>query len=185
MTAALKFLCSFFTDGFPLVLMAVPFYLFLRVFLLRELKRENVFFKINPVREAIMLAFFVFLILLFTQTFVVNVGMSGINIIPFKIIIKQFGEINYNLKLYVSFIFNIIGNIVIFMPIGVFSNYLFKTDFKYTALFAFLISLTIEGTQLSLERMTDVDDLILNTSGAILGYGIYKSLKLKTEKFLI
>ena len=40
------------------------------------------------------------------------------------------------------------------------------------------ISLFIESTQLPLSRTTDVDDLILNTAGALIGYGLYRLILL-------
>lgn len=174
MIVALKFLYSFLMDGFPLLLLVAPFYLFLRGFFLRECTRKNVFYKINLIHESIMFAFFIFLVLLFAQTFVFNKGKNEILFIPFYTIIRQFIEMSYCFELYKSFILNIIGNIAIFVPVGIFIAYLFKTDFKHTTLLGFLISLTIEGGQLPLDRSSDVDDLILNTTGTIIGYAIYK-----------
>lgn len=40
----------------------------------------------------------------------------------------------------------------------------------------FLISLFIESIQLTLDRSSDIDDLILNTLGAIIGYGIFRCI---------
>ena len=177
MKAILVFLYSFLMDGFPLLLMFAPFYLFLRALFLLECTRDDAFYKVNPIRESVMFAFFVFLVLLFAQTFVFNEGLNQIILIPFSTITKQIRQMGHSLLLYRAFIFNTIGNIAIFAPIGIFSAYLFKTDFKHTTLLGFLISLTIEGGQLPLDRTSDVDDLILNTIGAIAGYGIYKLFK--------
>ena len=44
------------------------------------------------------------------------------------------------------------------------------------------ISLFIESTQLPLPRTTDVDDLILNTTGALIGYGLYRLILLCAGK---
>ncbi len=67
---------------------------------------------------------------------------------------------------------NIIGNIVLLAPLGFFLPLLWKKfrKAKKTILAGFLISLLIESSQLFLCRGTDVDDLILNTLGAALGY---------------
>ena len=72
---------------------------------------------------------------------------------------------------------NIIGNITMFIPIGVIFPAVYKktlnTPGKAIAAGA-LFSLTIETLQLFFfERMTDVDDLILNTLGYVIGYGLY------------
>ncbi|MDD6488423.1 MAG: VanZ family protein [Clostridia bacterium] len=180
MKSALNFLYSFIYDGLPVSLLFVPIYLFLRLVFLTNHKQKNLADRINFYREIIMLCFFVFMVHLFVQTFIVNIGANQINLIPFKIIIQQIQEMSLNQYTYGIFILNIIGNVTIFAPIGIFAPYLFKTDFRHTALLGFLISLTIEGGQLPLPRTSDVDDLILNTTGTIVGYGIYmlgKNLK--------
>lgn len=177
MTATVSFLYSFIYDGLPVTLLVLPVYLFMRAVFLAEQKQLNVFYKINFNREIIMLVFFVFIVHLFVQTFIVNSGKDNLNIIPFYIIIKQIKELSFNEYTFRIFILNVIGNVIIFAPIGMFAPYLFKTDLKHTAWFGFLISLTIEGGQLPLPRTTDVDDLILNTLGAVTGYGIYQLLK--------
>ena len=78
---------------------------------------------------------------------------------------------NWNL-----FGFNVIGNILVFMPLGVFLPKLFKKCQKLSAIFLFSLelSLAIELTQL-LARIGsfDVDDILLNTLGGILGYIVY------------
>lgn len=66
---------------------------------------------------------------------------------------------------------NFPGNIVIFMPIGFFSALLWrKPTFRRALLCGFSSSLFIECFQLLVARGTDVDDLILNSFGAMCGY---------------
>lgn len=48
---------------------------------------------------------------------------------------------------------------------------------KQTVLTCFLISLAIEITQLFVGRSTDIDDLLLNTLGGLLGFLLYAILK--------
>ena len=72
---------------------------------------------------------------------------------------------------------NVIGNVAMFVPIGVLFPAVYKkvlnTHCKALAAGAGF-SLTIEILQLFFfERMTDVDDLILNTLGYAIGYGLY------------
>ena len=74
---------------------------------------------------------------------------------------------------------NILGmflNIVMFIPFGAFLPIYFKQfrKWKRTVLAGFLMSLSIEIVQLFTLRATDVDDLIMNTLGAFVGYGIAK-----------
>lgn len=84
---------------------------------------------------------------------------------------------------------NIAGNILMFGPLGFFLPLLWKCFRKLskTVLFGFLVSLAIECSQLFLARGTDIDDLILNTSGVMLGYLVFaifhKLLPMLTGKF--
>lgn len=66
-------------------------------------------------------------------------------------------------------------NIVLFIPLGALVPMLWKRMRKwyYAAGSGFAFSLFIEITQLMNHRKSDVDDLILNTAGALIGYGLY------------
>ena len=71
---------------------------------------------------------------------------------------------------------NIIGNFAMFIPTGVMTPLIYPklNSFKKTVMTGMMISLIIEVIQLPFAvRASDVDDLILNTAGCILGYGIY------------
>ena len=72
---------------------------------------------------------------------------------------------------------NVVGNLLMFMPYGFFASYFTKMDNKYYAfsLIAFA-SITIETTQLAIGRVFDIDDIILNIVGGLIGYGIYRLL---------
>ena len=75
---------------------------------------------------------------------------------------------------------NLIGNCAMFIPTGIIVPILYPNckSFKKTVLTGFLISLVIEVIQLPFAvRCSDVDDLILNTAGCIIGYGIYALTK--------
>lgn len=99
--------------------------------------------------------------------FHLDIRINEISFIPFKGIIEMLqGGVTTH-----SFI-NIVGNIVMFMPIGFLVPLLYDklNSFIKVVLFGFTTSLIIELTQLFLIRGTDVDDLMLNTMGAILGY---------------
>lgn len=67
--------------------------------------------------------------------------------------------------------FMLAGNIVMFMPIGFFPKLLWRRWGWWKSLLAgFGASVTIEFAQLFTERSTDIDDVILNTLGALLGW---------------
>jgi len=75
---------------------------------------------------------------------------------------------------------NLIGNTTMFIPLGIVWPAVFKklnTNGKVIAA-GFGISLVIEVLQLPFfNRATDVDDLILNTLGFLMGYGIFLLVK--------
>ncbi|MDD3340399.1 MAG: VanZ family protein [Lachnospiraceae bacterium] len=66
-------------------------------------------------------------------------------------------------------------NIILFLPLGLLLPLLWKrgTSFLQTALTGFCLSLAVELSQLFNFRATDVDDLIMNTLGTMIGYGLY------------
>lgn len=71
---------------------------------------------------------------------------------------------------------NLLGNLLLFVPFGLFLPYLFKIfkRLKVYLLFVFSVSLFLEIIQLVTAYGTfDVDDLILNVTGALLGFLIY------------
>lgn len=66
-------------------------------------------------------------------------------------------------------------NVVLFVPLGFFLPWLWRTfdGLKQTALTGFLLSLGIELLQVFGLGITDINDLITNTLGTILGYGLF------------
>ena len=77
-------------------------------------------------------------------------------------------------------VWNIAGNGVMFVPTGIILPILYKNldSFWKTLLAGAGISLCIEILQLPFaSRASDIDDLILNTAGVVVGYGIYAVAK--------
>lgn len=82
--------------------------------------------------------------------------------------------------IYSGSVMNIIGNIVMFIPVGIIWPMCFKNINKMwkTILAGFGLSLFIELSQfLFYERCSDVDDLLLNTFGVVIGAIIYFGIK--------
>lgn len=77
----------------------------------------------------------------------------------------------------------IAGNFIMLLPFGIYLPLLFKrlrkpTGFLAVLIISFLVSVGIELLQLATHfRSTDVDDVILNTSGACAGFIIYLLVK--------
>lgn len=92
------------------------------------------------------------------------------NFIPFKTIgfYLFLADINLNIRVQ-----NLAGNIIGFIPFGFLLPLLFKSllGFRKIAMFTFCLSLGFEMLQLVFFMGSfDVDDLILNTLGGVLGY---------------
>ena len=91
-----------------------------------------------------------------------------VNLVPFRLLT------DYESKR--DMLINIIGNFAMFIPTGVMVPLIYKS--RNTLLRAVgvgvLLSLIIELIQLPFAvRASDIDDLILNTAGCLLGYGLY------------
>jgi glycopeptide antibiotics resistance protein len=75
----------------------------------------------------------------------------------------------------------VIGNLVMLLPLGIYIPLLFPklSGFFRVFIICLLVSVSIELMQLITNvRSTDIDDVILNTSGAVVGYIIYKLIRL-------
>lgn len=75
---------------------------------------------------------------------------------------------------------NLGGNVIMFIPLGFFLPRVFPKFQKLwrTILLTVLIITVVELAQLfTLLGVCDIDDLILNVTGAAIGYGIFKLLK--------
>jgi glycopeptide antibiotics resistance protein len=76
----------------------------------------------------------------------------------------------------------VIGNLVMLLPLGIYIPLLFPrlSGFFRVFIICLLVSVAIELMQLITSvRSTDIDDVILNTSGAVVGYIIYKLARLR------
>lgn len=115
-----------------------------------------------------------------------TVHINEYNLLPFHTIgnfIKYHESVST-----ASFLANIIGNVVAFMPFGIILPIILRTKkhkyyIQWVFFWAFILSLAIEITQyLMAVGAFDVDDLILNTGGAILGYFIYLLIRVEYKK---
>ena len=70
-----------------------------------------------------------------------------------------------------------IPNILLFIPLGFFLPMVFpsKRSFGRTTFFCFGITVSIEFFQYFIGRSSDIDDVLTNLLGAIIGYGIWIS----------
>lgn len=80
------------------------------------------------------------------------------------------------------FMVNIVGNVVMFMPWGFGLPFLWKRrqSFLSAAFFSLLLPLFIETVQLFIGRSVDIDDIILNFAGGMLGACCYFLIRKKS-----
>lgn len=159
-----------------IMLISIPFFVLGRILIYKFYLKV----KINWYHEMLLLILYMFITGLTSQaltgTFSIkNIDINKINIIPFKILVETYQEIFLNDNIN-YFIINFLGNIIMFIPIGLLIPILFKVSDLFVILSGFCFSLFIEISQLFLIRGTDIDDLIFNTLGSILGLLIYKIL---------
>jgi glycopeptide antibiotics resistance protein len=149
-------------DFWPMLLIFSVVIIMLRINYLYNNKQKFIFYK-----EMTYYAFIIYILFLFYVVTFQDVSSSS-NLIPFKEMFRY--EIGSKL-----FFRNVVGNMLMFLPYGFFTAYFLKTKKIYMVLISiFITSLTIELTQLSLGRVFDVDDIILNIIGGIAGYFLFK-----------
>lgn len=161
---------------FPYMLGAVPVILLFRLIRLRGLKARS--FETCILHETGIWLFLLFLAGLLSLTVLSEIGNTTpktgrINLIPFRILADTYEELFlFNNQSYL--IISLIGNIVMFMPLGFFPPLLWRgKPLRQAIQSAFSVSLLIELLQIPLGRGTDVDDLLLNTLGGALGYAVF------------
>ncbi len=124
--------------------------------------------KIYIHKELLMFLFGIYIMCLFTVVTYQDVESYGNNFTPFKEMFRY--TLGSNL-----FIKNVIGNMVMFMPYGFFTGYFLKINkVSVVLLLSMLVSTSIEVIQGYIGRVFDIDDIILNVIGSIIGFLIYK-----------
>lgn len=155
----------------PMVIISVVIMVSFRISYLIMNKEKFVLYK-----ELLMLIFGVYILCLFqVVTFQDDTAWASNNFIPFKEILRY--SITSRL-----FIKNVLGNMIMFLPFGFFVSYYLKVEKIHMPIVLTLIaSLSIELVQLSIGRVFDVDDIILNLLGGIMGYFVYSILRIIGE----
>ncbi|MDB8804413.1 VanZ family protein [Romboutsia sp. 1001216sp1] len=171
-----------------LLIFGLPIWIIARIIILINRRKKGIKFNIGD--EILTNLFVIYLFLLIGITILpIIIGemtlyegalsfieRCNINIVPF---IDYFKGANY----FGSIIRNVVGNIVLLMPFILYicAKSEKSRDLKSAIKITFLISLSIELTQLVMNifgltyiRAVDVEDLILNTLGGIIAWGIFK-----------
>ena len=100
--------------------------------------------------------------------------MPNINLLPFKTILTYILNFDYyNLSILLS---NILGNIMIFLPLGIIAPILFSGIYRYKHIIYISISIrtVIEILQCNSSLgVFDIDDIILSIIGGVIGLYLY------------
>ena len=154
------------TNIWPMLVIFLVVLIAIRISYIKINHERFVFYK-----EFLNLIFIVYALLLFQLLTSTELNKSsGLNIVPFTEIFRY--EIGSKL-----FIFNVIGNILIFIPFGYFvSGYVKANKVSHILFISVLTSLTVELVQLQIGRSFDIDDIILNVAGSIIGFLLYIGL---------
>lgn len=114
-------------------------------------------------KELIYLIAIIYILCLFYVVTFQDNNFGTSNYVPFKEIFRY----SIGSK---KFIKNILGNIVLFTPYGFLSSYLLKNKkVSVTFILTLIVSLTVEIVQYYIGRVFDIDDIILNVTGGIIG----------------
>lgn len=164
------------------------------------LRQYHIYGSIHKVRVLIIYSFILYLLIIYFLVILplpkiedVVYRSNMIRLIPFGFISDFFRETSFvftNPKTYIKAItepcfYTVVFNIFMTIPFGMYLRYYFKCNLKKTVLFSFFLSLFFELTQLTglyflypyPYRIFDVDDLIMNTLGGILGYFIVGGIR--------
>ena len=150
-------------DNWPVLTIFLVTMISLRFFYYRHNREKMYLYK-----ELFNVLSIIYIFLLFQLLTKVELNTSsGVNLVPFAEIIRyEFGS-----KL---FYYNVIGNIILFMPFGYcIADYVKSKNIFPALIISAIVSTTVEFIQLKIGRSFDIDDIILNVLGGIIGYLLY------------
>ena len=164
----------YLTEMLQVCLFTAPIYLVCRILWLRLARRK---WAVNWWHEVGLLLFVCYLVGICSITMnpvsiAISVanghfgpGFDSVNLVPFR----QIAE--YGSMMSMHEIVNLLGNILMFSPTGFFAVWLWRQRHPLVAgaLWTMAFSVLIEFVQLFSMRGTDIDDVILNTAGGLIG----------------
>lgn len=147
----------------PMILIVTVILVSLRIVQYNQTKEKFILYE-----ELLKYSFVIYIISLFYVVTFQDVSWSSSNFIPFKEMFRY--------RIFSKLFFkNVVGNMLMFLPYGFFVSYFLKLNkTKIIFFLSFIVSLTIETTQLIIGRVFDVDDIMLNIVGALIGYFVYR-----------
>lgn len=168
---------------------ALPFYVLARILFLKRGKKHT-----TVLRELAVALFCLYIVGLASQTvipkwdagfdsstntwyfhFNTTSEVAKVNLVPFRTV-SMFIQSNEHVSDWESVsLVNVVGNMLIFTPIGLFVPMLWRKLNAWWKVFlvGFGMTCLIESIQFFIGRSTDIDDVILNTVGVMIGYGLF------------
>ena len=166
-----KILLDALSNIWPMIFIFTIIIVSVRIFYLIINKQKFVLHK-----ELLTLCFIIYILLLYYIVTFQDNNYGTNNWVPFKEIFR------YSIVSRL-FIKNVFGNILLFIPFGFFVSKMIKNKtFIPPLILGVLVSSSIEFAQMVIGRTADIDDIILNTIGAIVGYIIYYMGNIFTNK---
>ena len=127
--------------------------------------------KVVLYKDVFILLSILYLLMLYFMLLSTEYSTSGVNLHIFR----EMSRYSIGSK---SFFYNVMGNIALFVPFGFILSYFIKANkIRHVIIPSFIVSFSAEIIQYQIGRAFDVDDIILNTTGALIGFMIYISLR--------
>lgn len=169
----------------------------------RRRSLEAMGLRTNPLREVTLIAFIMCLsgvlaVTLWPVYMVQNQGgmwgdillltgrpgpLYNVNLVPFRMFGDYWRDLTQGGGLFT--VINFLGNLAVFVPLGLFPALLWRGEtWRRSALVGGGVSLFVELGQYFIMRSTDIDDVLLNTLGALCGWWLYGLLRRFAPKFV-
>lgn len=155
----------------PLILVVIVIFSLIRIFMIIYKKEPFIIYK-----EILSIFFVIYVLMLYHIVSAQDSSLGGGNYTPFKEMFRfeLFSD---------GFNRNTLGNIILFMPLGFYiCHYIRYIKFIPVVLIGLITSFIIECMQKYIGRTFDIDDIILNAVGALVGLFIYLVLDTVRKK---
>ena len=173
----MEMLSNAIMDIWPMLTIFLVVLILIRLMYIHNSSEKFVFYK-----EFMNLLFIIYALLLYRLLTNAELNStSGMNLVPFQEILRyKVGSPGFNT--------NVIGNILIFIPFGYFvSSYIKASKISHILIVSSVTSLVVVIVQKYIGRSFDIDDILLNVVGAIIGFLIFigfTAIKKHLPKFM-
>lgn len=162
-----------FESIWPMIVISLVIIISARLYYIFKNKTKIILYNELLMLSAIIYMMCLFYVVTFPDT---SASWSTSNFIPFKEMFRY----KFLSRLFIK---NVLGNLFMFIPFGFFISYILKiVKAKHAMIFSIITSLTIEITQLCIGRVFDIDDVLLNILGGVIGFYLYYFFHIVKQK---